>query len=173
MSHDRGCPCGKERNEYDSCVEPDCYKKENQIKEFKSLRDLNVQVNDMVTDGVTFPMYVHDISNTEHCIVGNTKWKWDNPKWILFSRAESEEKERTMIKKELERYVWIRADGEAKIIDTDIVELWQGPYFDREKDRIYRLGEEVEIRVTVAVKNKKPVYRENASGYRTPFENRD
>ena len=81
--------------------------------------------------------------------------------------------ERTMIKKELERYVWIRADGEAKIVDSDIVELWQGPYFDREKDRIYRLGEEVEIRVTVAVKNKKPVYRENASGYRTPFENRD
>ncbi len=56
------------------------------------------------------------------------------------------------------RYVWIRADGEAKIIDTDIVELWQGPYFDREKDRIYELGNEVEIKVTVAVKNK-TVYR--------------
>jgi len=78
-----------------------------------------------------------------------------------------------MINKEPKRYVWIRADGEAKIIDTDIVELWQGPYFDRDKDRIYELGPEVEVKVTVEVKNKKPVYRENASGYRTPFENRD
>lgn len=77
-----------------------------------------------------------------------------------------------MINNEPKRYVWLRADGEAKIIDTDIVELWQGPYFDREKDRIYELGNEVEINVTVTVK-KKTVYRENASGYRTPFENRD
>jgi hypothetical protein len=61
--------------------------------------------------------------------------------------------------KENKRYVWIRADGEAKIIDTDIVELWQGPYFDREKDRIYELGAEVEIKVSVAVKNQ-TVYRD-------------
>ena len=66
---------------------------------------------------------------------------------------------RTMNKKEPERYVWIRANGDATIIDTDIVELWQSPCFDKQKDRIYRLGEEVEIRVTVEVKNKKPVYR--------------
>jgi RPA family protein len=77
-----------------------------------------------------------------------------------------------MINKEHKRYVWLRADGEAKIVDTDIVELWQGPYFDREKDRIYELGAEVEIKVTVEVKNK-TVYRENANAYRTPFENRD
>jgi len=111
VSHDRGCPCGKERNEYDSCKEKNCYKRDNTM-------------------------------------------------------------ERTMIKQEPERYVWIRADGEAKIIDTDIVGLWQSPSFDNKKDRIYLLGEEVEIKVTVEVKNK-TVYRENASGYRTPFENRD
>ena len=80
--------------------------------------------------------------------------------------------ERTMTPNTSKRYVWIRADGEAKIVDTDIVELWQGPYFDKEKDRIYELGNEVEIKVTVEVKNK-TVYRENASGYRTSFENRD
>ena len=107
MSHDRGCPCGRESDEYDACPNEDCYKRT-----------------------------------------------------------------RTMTPKEHKRYVWIRADGEAKIIDTDIVELWQGPYFDKDKDRIYELGAEVEIKVTVSVKNK-TVYRENASGYRTPFENRD
>lgn len=95
----------------------------------------------------------HPVCNNPHC-------------------AAFEGNERTMTLKEHKRYVWIRADGEAKIVDTDIVELWQGPYFDKDKDRIYELGTEVEIKVTVAVKNK-PVYRENASGYRTSFENRD
>jgi len=57
--------------------------------------------------------------------------------------------------------VWIRANGDATIIDTDIVELWQSPIFDREKDRIYELGNEVEIKVTVEVK-KKTVYRERS-----------
>ena len=72
-----------------------------------------------------------------------------------------------MINNEPKRYVWIRAGIDAKIIDTDIVELWQGPYFDKEKDRIYELGAEVEIKVTVAAKNK-TVYR---SAHRGPFEN--
>lgn len=26
MSHDRGCPCGRERDEYDTCAKEDCYK---------------------------------------------------------------------------------------------------------------------------------------------------
>jgi hypothetical protein len=80
--------------------------------------------------------------------------------------------EKTMIKQEPELYVWIRSDGDVRIIN-DPVEIYQRIDFDKAGDRIHRLGEEVEIRVTVAVKNKKPVYRENASGYRTPFENRD
>lgn len=28
MSHDRGCPCGRERDEYDECSKSDCYKRE-------------------------------------------------------------------------------------------------------------------------------------------------
>ncbi len=27
MSHDRGCPCGRERDEYDTCPNKDCYKR--------------------------------------------------------------------------------------------------------------------------------------------------
>jgi hypothetical protein len=81
--------------------------------------------------------------------------------------------ERTMIKQEEQQYVWIRTVPHRVKIILDPVELYQGPYFDRDKDRIYRLGEEIEVKIIVEVKNKKPVYRENASGYRTPFENRD
>jgi hypothetical protein len=73
------------------------------------------------------------------------------------------------------RYVWIRANGDATII-SDPVKLWQDPCFNRVEDRIYTLGNEVEVKVTVEVKNK-PVYRgnttDNVTGYRVPFENRD
>ena len=104
-----------------------------------------------------------------HPVCENTNCEFYHSNVKSYHQAENE---RTMTLNTSKRYVWIRADGEAKIVDTDIVELWQGPYFDREKDRIYELGAEVEIKVTVAVKNK-TVYRENASGYRTSFENRD
>jgi hypothetical protein len=69
------------------------------------------------------------------------------------------------------RYVWVSA-SQAKII-LNPAELLQNPDFDREKDFIYRLGEEIEVKVTVEVKNKKPLYRENARGYHISFENRD
>ena len=108
------------------------------------------------------------MSHDRGCSCGKEPYEYDDCTLInCFKR------EKTVIKQEPERYVWIRANGDATVIDTDIVELWQSPSFDREKDRIYRLGEEVEVKVSVQIKNKKPVYRENASGYRTPFENRD
>lgn len=147
MSHDRGCSCGKEPFEYADCVEPNCFKKDNRMED-TDWRPSSCPVWSLSSSRKKSRVYQPQVCNSP---MG----------------------ERTMIKQEPERYVWVRADGEAKIVDTDIVELWQGPYFDREKDRIYRLGEEVEIKVTVQVKNKKPVYRENALGYRVPFENRD
>jgi hypothetical protein len=134
MSHDRGCACGRERSEYDSCVESNCFKRES---------------------------------------------KMDSDDWLSAhglaepgTKAYGEKTARTMIKQETQRYVWIRANGDATIVN-DPVELWQDPCFSKTEDRIYRLGEEVEVKVSVEVKNKKPVLRENASGYRTPFENRD
>jgi len=33
MSHDRGCSCGKEPYEYDNCVDPNCFKKDNQMED--------------------------------------------------------------------------------------------------------------------------------------------
>jgi len=69
---------------------------------------------------------------------------------------KSNESERTMIKKEPEFYVWIRSDGKVSIID-DPVEVYQSSDFDKAGDHIHRLGEEVEVRVTVEVKKKKPV----------------
>ena len=83
--------------------------------------------------------------------------------------------EKNMIKKEPKRYLWVRKDRTMLIIDDPaaLLDATQYSNFDAEKDTIYEIGPEVEVKVSVEVKNKKPVYRENASGYRTPFENRD
>ena len=85
------------------------------------------------------------------------------------------QKERTMINKEPKRYLWVRKDWAMSIIEDPVALLDPTQYsnFDKENDHIYEIGPEVEVKVSVEVKNKKPVYREKASGYRTPFENRD
>jgi hypothetical protein len=33
MSHDRGCPCGKEPYEYADCVKQGCFRKENKVED--------------------------------------------------------------------------------------------------------------------------------------------
>ena len=147
MSHDRGCPCGKEPYEYADCVDSSCLKKDNRMED---------------TDWRPSPCplcgEMREAQRTPVC---------KNPRCDCYVNME-----RTVIKQEEQQYVWIRSDGTVSIID-DPVEIYQSPDFDKAGDHIHRLGEEVEVRVTVAVKNKKPVLRENASGYRTPFENRD
>ena len=81
--------------------------------------------------------------------------------------------ERTM--KTQKRYLWIRpnsAESPMLLID-DPVELYRGGRFDESTDKLYELGPEVKLEVNIKVIPTGPVYRENASGYRTPFENRD
>lgn len=38
MSHDRGCPCGKERYEYKDCELSDCYRKEKRMAHYECKR---------------------------------------------------------------------------------------------------------------------------------------
>jgi len=82
--------------------------------------------------------------------------------------------EENMIKQEPKRYLWVRKDWTMSIIEDPAALLDPTQYsnFDAENDTIYEIGPEVEVKVSVEVKNK-TVYRKNASGYRTPFENRD
>ena len=63
------------------------------------------------------------------------------------------------------RYVWVHYSNQAQnetytvhLID-DPVEAWNGSSFDRERDRIYRLGEEVEVKISVEIKNKNSMFR--------------
>ena len=82
-------------------------------------------------------------------------------------------KDRTM--KTQKRYLWIRpnsTEAPMSLID-DPVELYRGGRFDESTDKLYELGPEVKLTVSVNVILAQPVTRENASGYRVPFENRD
>lgn len=82
-------------------------------------------------------------------------------------------KDRTV--KTQKRYLWIRpnsAESPMLLID-DPVELWRGGRFDESVDKLYELGPEVKLEVNIKVILAQPVFREGASGYRTPFENRD
>ena len=82
-----------------------------------------------------------------------------NTECVSYARGEHNRKETRMFKpKEEKRYVWIRANFNDATIISDPVAVWQDPSFDRNKDRIYELGAEVEVMVTVNVKHK-PVYR--------------
>jgi hypothetical protein len=74
-------------------------------------------------------------------------------------------KESDKLTKEPMRYVWVHYSNQTQnetytvhLID-DPVEAWNGSSFDRERDRIYRLGEELEVKVSVEVKNKNSMFR--------------
>ena len=64
--------------------------------------------------------------------------------------------ERTMIAKN--KYVWVKSSGEAKIIEEPVT-LWLSDEFDKDEDRIYALGNEVEVNFSVDIKNKTSVWR--------------
>lgn len=75
-----------------------------------------------------------------------------------YGRGGPDKVERTMITtNEQIKYVWVRSNGSIGLID-DPVKVYHYDEFDKEGDKIYQLGSEVEVRVTVAVKNK-TVYR--------------
>ena len=77
-----------------------------------------------------------------------------------------------MINQEPTQYLWVKK-GRAPVFVTDLVALYKDRDFDPAEDKIYEIGPEVKLELNVKVTPAKPVYRENASGYRTPFENRD
>ena len=74
------------------------------------------------------------------------------------------------------RYVWLDKDEYFKGIVTDLEALHRDPNYNT-TDRLYELGPELQLEVTVKVIRKIPVFRESTDisrdAYRTPFENRD
>lgn len=70
------------------------------------------------------------------------------------------------------RYLWIRpnsAESPMLLID-DPVELYRGSIFDESVDKLYELGPEVKLEVSVDVILAQPVFREGARGARTPLD---
>lgn len=59
MSHDRGCPCGKESWDYDSCEDPQCFKKPMKFPSTELSVDvrnsIGVVVDTLRREGCNFP----------------------------------------------------------------------------------------------------------------------
>lgn len=66
---------------------------------------------------------------------------------------------------EKQRYLWIRHGSDDMIIIDDPVELFRGSKFDEVNDKLYEIGREVELKVSVQVKGK-TVYREGGSSFK-------
>ena len=100
---------------------------------------------------------------------------WRSAHGVAEPSEYKQTKDRTMTLKENKRYLWIRPNSAESpmILIDDPVELYRGGRFDESTDKLYELGPEVKLEVNIKVIPTKPVTRENASGYRTPFENRD
>ena len=87
-----------------------------------------------------------------------------------YGRGGPDRVDRTM--KTEKQYLWVKEDR-APVFVTDLVALYKDREYDPDQDKIYELGPEVKLELNVKVTPTKPVTRENTSGYRTPFENRD
>lgn len=77
-----------------------------------------------------------------------------------------------MTYKQIKEYLWVKRDR-APMFVSNLVELYKDHDFDPVEDKIYEIGPEVKLELNVKVTPAKPVTRENASGYRTTFENRE
>lgn len=172
MSHDRGCPCGKEFYEYEECKRSDCDRcpKKN---------DCNVVFDGISKHNGEYWYKCTTCGKSDWC-ASYDKFEQNEPLKDCTGTYKKEKKDmdRTFNStKTQKQYVCIRSEhppilleGEDALIDSFNSNL------RTDTDRYYELGAEVEIKVTVSVKNK-PVYRDGAttgaSGYRVPFENRD
>jgi hypothetical protein len=65
-----------------------------------------------------------------------------------------------MLKQE-KKYVWFK-DGAFEAIITDLVTLYKHPDFNSKEDKIYELGPEVKLEMTVKVIPAKPVTRDHS-----------
>jgi hypothetical protein len=75
-----------------------------------------------------------------------------------------------------QKYLWLDKDEHFKGIVTDLEALHRDANYNT-TDRLFELGRELELEVTVTAVLKNPVFRESDTikreAYRTPFENRD
>jgi hypothetical protein len=150
MSHDRGCPCGKEFYEYEECKDRTCPKKK---------RDCNV-----VADGVDR----HRGEYWYKCLTcGRTDWcayydKFEKNEPLKDCKGKHTVKvNRGISLNEEKRYVRVLNDGTAHVLTLS--ELKNVP----ESVRLYELGPEVKVKTTIEVVPSKPVYRSGPTSKRT------
>ena len=154
MSHDRGCPCGREKYEYEECEKSDCMRR-------PKTNDCNV-VFDFLSN--------HNGEYWYRCLTcGRTDWcayydKFE-PNEPLKDCTGTHKKEKGMTRginssKTQKQYVCIR-DGHPPILleGEDALIGSFNSNLRTDADRYYELGPEVKIKTTVEVVKTEPVYR--------------
>ena len=140
MSHDRGCPCGRESYDYATCEDSTCNKRSSKVK-------------DTARKPSPCPECRRMRSTTKYPVC-------ENENCIDFERGgpDKTQKERGTINKEPKQYIWMRRDGTPTIV-MDLMKLFKDKNFEPDLDGIYELGPEVKLELNVKVTPSKPVYR--------------
>ena len=68
-----------------------------------------------------------------------------------------------MINNEPKQYLWVQP-GRAPVILTDVLGLYRNPDFSADTDKIYELGPEVKLELSIRVNLAKPVFRNGTNG---------
>lgn len=138
MSHDRGCSCGREKLEYEDCIEPNCFK-----KEFK-MEDTDWRPSPCPSCGHLRAAEAFPICRNKKCreYLGRTSQDMLN--------------KRSMKSENL--YLWVKQDR-APMFVSNLVELYKDRDFNPDEDKIYEVGPEVKLELSVKITPAKPVTR--------------
>lgn len=162
MSHDRGCPCGREKYEYAKCEKSDCSRRPKK-------NDCNVGFvrGSQVTGDRQYICLT--CGTTDWCAFYDT-FEHNEP---LRGCAGTHKKEKDMDRtfnptKPQKQYVCIR-DGHPPILleGEDALIRSFNSNLRTDADRYYELGPEVKIKTTVEVVKTEPVYRGGPTSKRT------
>ena len=137
MSHDRGCPCGRERYDYDTCPNEDCYKRTD------IMEDTDWRPSPCPLCGEMRSAGKNPKCDNPHCSTDTKR----TPMMTMKTKTEPKQ------------YVWIHRGGTIMLVE-DLVKLFKDENFDPVNDTIYELGAEVKLELNVKVTPAKPTYRE-------------
>ena len=126
VSHDRGCACGKERSEYSSCVDPNCFKREAKMK------DTDWRPSPCPECGEMRKAARHPVCRNVDCVNDVVK------RHLKTMKTEKQ-------------YLWIRPNSveTPMLIIDDPVSIFRSAQFDESVDKLYQIGNEVKMKVVV------------------------
>lgn len=155
MSHDRGCPCGKDPYEYTECEKLDCDRRPKK-------NDCNVVFDGLSAHNGEYWYRCTTCGKTDWCAYYDEFEKNEPLKDCTGTYKKEKGMDRTFNPptKPQKQYVCIRGDHPPILLtDEDALIGSFNSNLRTDADRYYELGPEVKIKTTVEVVKSEPVYR--------------